>query len=330
MGKLTLRNKRVVEDPRKARWTTRRSGTQEGLDVDVTGVPIHGINSKGEPICASQRPGMPRGVICHRRHRMGNGRCPKHGGKTPTGIFSPNFIDGTASKYTNSLAPEFAGAFKAFKELTDALSMRDDLALYDVLMEQEVAHRDTSLDDFTLAELQGYYEEVESELHGDDPFEEVLALRTFVERVGVIIETGIDYNRKNATIERMQKHRLQVAEYERKKLEGDRGTMNRVEVMMLITNICGAVASAIRDSRIFSKGPGAVLAAIGMEVDRLLHGLRSPLAIAQHQDEPPTYVDRDDHEAESGPQETFGQAFLRRRQLESPGDETITINQEQT
>lgn len=72
---------------------------------------------------------------------MQNGRCRLHGGKTPHGIASPNFITGRYSKY---LPERLLTAYEDAQTDENLLSVRGDIQLLDVLIRSKLVNLDTN------------------------------------------------------------------------------------------------------------------------------------------------------------------------------------------
>jgi hypothetical protein len=62
------------------------------------GKPVFGRNAAGKPVCNSPKRGKPTTDRCQDAIVMANGRCRRHGGKSPVGIGSARFKHGYYSK----------------------------------------------------------------------------------------------------------------------------------------------------------------------------------------------------------------------------------------
>lgn len=72
---------------------------------------------------------------------MQNGRCRLHGGKTPHGIASPNFVTGKYSKY---LPENLLTAYEDAQADENLLSVRGDIHLLDALIRAKLINLDTN------------------------------------------------------------------------------------------------------------------------------------------------------------------------------------------
>lgn len=83
-----------------------------------------------------------RGTPCQRAG-MANGKCPKHGGKTPRGVASPHFRHG---RYSRSLPTQLASRYEMAAADPKLLEMRSEIALIDTHVASLLALLDSGND----------------------------------------------------------------------------------------------------------------------------------------------------------------------------------------
>lgn len=95
------------------------------LAYDDKNRPIFGYNENNDPVCWSRLPGRTH-LRCMSPIRCPNGRCKKHGGKTPSGPAHHSFRTGEWSKYlTKTSAADLLAAVTD----PDYLALKDEMAM---------------------------------------------------------------------------------------------------------------------------------------------------------------------------------------------------------
>ncbi len=93
------------------------------------GQVVWGYNAKRQPICNSRLRNKP-GRRCQQFLGLfKNGRCEDHGGKSPSGISSPQFKTGVGSKYGAVLTPAMSKEFDRLLTDPTYVSLQEDIAL---------------------------------------------------------------------------------------------------------------------------------------------------------------------------------------------------------
>src|SRR5688500_15140239 len=76
------------------------------------------------------------GGPCRQPAMRTNGRCRMHGGKTPSGLASPNLLHG---RYSKDLPTQLLTRFEEALEDRELLSLRQDVGLLDAMITQKLA-----------------------------------------------------------------------------------------------------------------------------------------------------------------------------------------------
>lgn len=132
--------------------------TDPVLAVDVEGKPIFGYNENGRPICNSRRSvhwegsdeDFPR---CTSTLRQQNGRCIKHGGKTPAAGEAAKYA--RSQEYRDSLPQRMAEKLERFANDPKYANLQDEIALNTLQIVSTLeAFSDETVDSGTWKEVQ--------------------------------------------------------------------------------------------------------------------------------------------------------------------------------
>lgn len=85
------------------------------------------FDENGKPICGAKRANQD--ITC-KNPPLENGRCYRHGGRTPKGIASPHFKHGQTSRYAH-LPPRLSERVAEFMQRPDQLEGRENIAVID-------------------------------------------------------------------------------------------------------------------------------------------------------------------------------------------------------
>lgn len=173
---------------------------------------------------------------------MGNGVCYHHGGKTPSGIASPNFKTGRYSKY---LPARLAGRYEQAVSDPELLALRDDIALLDTRLAQTVSALDTgeSRESWTL--LSSLWQEFEAGWKDMPPDD----MERAVERMGAVIRDGLSAGYVWQEIRGLLKERAALVAGEQKRLVDMQQYVTSEQAMTFVGAVMASVRKHVDDRR---------------------------------------------------------------------------------
>ncbi len=148
------------------------------------------------------------GQRCNRSAVNGYEVCQVHGGKTPRGLASPNWKDGTYSKY---LPTNLKGRFDEAMSDPELVSLRGDLALYQV-------HLSERLERLATGENRNLWQQLHASWVTFTTTPDDKRRAAALENIGRLIEAGADVERTWLDIYMTLEQRRKTAETEHKRL----------------------------------------------------------------------------------------------------------------
>lgn len=162
------------------------------------GKRIFGYNDNGQPICYSKRPGKP-GLRCQAMHTMSNGRCVKHGGKSPSGIMHWN---AQHLRTANSLPKHLQSDMLAAGRDPDLLSNNHEIELLDVYEKKLKEELDNGLSENGIKKLGQLMSELEQTLEDGGEITEEDLLKLITVYKGAISQEATWRKIKNNALDR--------------------------------------------------------------------------------------------------------------------------------
>jgi hypothetical protein len=175
------------------------------------------------------------GTLC-RRAPMPNGRCSKHGGKTPRGVASPNFKHGLYSKSMPERLAERFGAALADSEL---LELRREAALLTALAEDALQRIGTGETGELWRRLRKLWARLERATEAERPH----ALAA----IGEAIESGATDAAAMGDVRAILRDRMRVVESERRRLVEANQMVSVERFMAFVGALSAAVSSEVPD-----------------------------------------------------------------------------------
>ena len=137
------------------------------IAVTPEGKRIFGYNDKGTPVCYSKRPGSK--LRCMATQTMSNGRCRKHGGKSPSGIMHYN---ATHLRTSEALPKYLQGDMRLAGQDPDLLDNRHEIKLLDLYEKQLTQELDCGLTENGMKKLAGLITELNDKLEDGGSIDE--------------------------------------------------------------------------------------------------------------------------------------------------------------
>lgn len=174
------------------------------------------------------------GTPCQRYPLAGRERCRLHGGATPRGMDLPQTKSGRWSKDLPSrLAARYHEALKDAR----LLELRDELAIIDARLSDQLATLDTGEAGAIWAEL------VKARKEFDDPLKRMDALKRMLE----LVERGAAEWQKWDDVFRTIERRARIAESERRRLVEMQQMISAEQVNVLIAAVSSVIRQHVND-----------------------------------------------------------------------------------
>lgn len=190
-----------------------------------------------------------------RRPPMRNGRCPKHGGKSLSGIAHPNFKTGKHIKVQN-LPPRMLDDAQAALNDPELASMRQDI----VVLEARINDLIRRVDSGESGEAWRRAQDLLKEYHRE---QDERRKRAILAEFSSVIDEGVaDYDAWDEVSKIMdQRARLVAAEYKRLQINGQMIPVDRA--LSIIARIMSAVRENVHDAGTLSRIVNAAAKATG-------------------------------------------------------------------
>lgn len=179
------------------------------------------------------------GGVCKARP-MANGRCRIHGGKTPRGIASPNYIHG---RYSKSLPAHLQERYEASLADSELLNLRQEIALLDARLNDLLARVDTGDSRSTLKNAREKYYETRNAALRNDKVEQGVQFKL----LGEILDKGMSDYAAWDEVHTILDQRRRLVESEQKRLVAMQQTVTTEQAMVLISALLDSVRRHVTD-----------------------------------------------------------------------------------
>jgi len=192
---------------------------------------------------------------CHRTVKAEGLRCFLHGGKSVSGIASPNFKHG---RYSKVLPAGLAERYEAALDDQEILAMRDEIALLDTRLTDLVGGLTVGTSRELWKNLRTAYGELRSALAQQDPDAANIAMLT----LGSAITNGSKERETWDEVYTLLEQRRKLTESEAKRLIQMQQVITAEQAMILLARVQQAIVENVTDKR--------ALAAIAAEFRELV------------------------------------------------------------
>jgi hypothetical protein len=214
--------------------------------------------------CARTKSAARAGLVRYcTRDPMPNGRCHKHGGKTPAGIAAPSFKHG---RYSENLPARLAERYAEAQEDPTLLSYRDDVALVDARIADLLSRVDTGESGATWAGIRKLWADFRRYRAAGD----VRNMQQTLEQLDEPLGKGVADHAAWAEVGTLLDRRARLVEAERRRLEQMQQVMTVEEAMGLLGTVLDVIRRNVSDR--------ATLDRIGAELSGLVTVDALPLA----------------------------------------------------
>lgn len=204
-------------------------------------------NAKGQLICGAKKR---NGQLCTSVILFDNGRCKMHGGPSPKGPASPNFVTGRMSRY---LPKGLRERYEAFIADPDIVALTSEIALTDARLSQLVQMVDVGESGARWASLKAAYAELQAARSVKDDVLRAQRLADSVNRIGALIEQGAKevevWSEIGATIEQRRK----LAESEQRRLVAMQQTLTAEQALMFMTAVLDVIRMNVSDRDVLQR-----------------------------------------------------------------------------
>ena len=195
------------------------------------------------------------GEACKARAVNGSTKCYHHGGKTPSGIASPNLKHGRYSRY---LPARLSGQYEASKNDPALLELREDIALIDSRLSDLIVRVDTGESGQIWKDLVETYSELDIAIRKKDS----VSMMQSLTELNRLVNLGKDDYRAWSEIHEVIEQRRRLVESERKRLVEAKQTLTIDQAMLMISALTDIIRTHVTDRKILS--------AITADVDKLI------------------------------------------------------------
>lgn len=189
--------------------------------------------------CGAQLRNKP-GQFCTQWALTGSTRCKFHGGKNPVGAAHPSFKTG---RYSKLFKGHRAERFEAAMNDPDKLSMANELAAMDVLIEESMGRLDDPESRTTFADLKAIMGDLRRAEQAKDPS----GMAKHLTRLGEAIDTGAKAYGARDEVIRLFEKRMKLVESERKRLIELRQMMSVDEINAQTILIVDVIRRHVKD-----------------------------------------------------------------------------------
>jgi len=195
------------------------------------------------------------GAQCKKDAVPGRAKCHIHGGKSLTGVASPDFRHG---RYSKHLPTRLAAKYHEAAADTELLALREDIALIDARLEDLIARVDTGEAGKLWQDAQRAYTNFRAAYENKQPAQMVSALHDLGASIGKGANDYAAWNEITGLLEQRRK----VAESERRRLVDMQQMITAERTMVLLAAVVDTVRKHVDDR--------ATLSAISADVRRLV------------------------------------------------------------
>jgi hypothetical protein len=238
------------------------------IDDDPRGIEL-AVDPDEGPLAGSEQPveGKCGALTRSRRYclkdPMPNGRCYKHGGKTPKGLASPHYKHG---RYTTHLPSRLAERYAEAQDDPTLLSYRDDVALVDARITDLLGRVDSGESGATWLAIQKLWRDFRRYRASGD----VRNMTQVLEQLDEPLGRGVADHAAWAEVGTLLDRRARLVEAERRRLEQMQQVLTVEEAMGLLGTVVDVIRRNVTDR--------ATLDRIGAELGGLVTVDALPLA----------------------------------------------------
>lgn len=200
-----------------------------------------------------------KGTPCRNTAVMENGRCRMHGGKSPIGAGHPSYRDGRHSKFGAIFSGDALAHYEATRDDPRYLEMREDIALMDTLLLEELMRARVGEGGALWEELGRVWRSFEEA----DPTKDATTAGRALRRMGEIIAEGAGRHAAQGQALEIIERKRKLTETERRRISEEQQMIPAARVLAFVGALVAIVNEETpeRDAR----------ARIASKVARLVH-----------------------------------------------------------
>lgn len=196
------------------------------------------FDEDGNQICgATNRSGKP----CRKRPLHGKNRCELHGGETPSGVDSPNFVNG---RYVRNLADKaLARRYEDMLNDEKLVQLREEIALTTVMLENMLSE----VDELTTTRAWGILKKVYYELQNAILDRDQDQISKKLHELGALIKNGVSESERIDSIFSAIKIRQGLVSAEHKRSSEKKNMMTAEEAMLMLSVVVDIIREEVKD-----------------------------------------------------------------------------------
>lgn len=195
------------------------------------------------------------GHQCKRHAVAGKTVCAIHGGKTPSGIASPQLVHG---RYSKHLPSKLAGLYQTALADEELLNLRQDVALIDTRLAELIGRIEEGDAGTAWMGVRDTYRHLAKAINEKD----VVSTAIYLSDLGAYIDDGLAERGLWEEISRLLDQRRRLTESERKRLIEAQQVITAEKAMLLVGAIVGIIKANVTDRDTLSK--------ISADIERLV------------------------------------------------------------
>jgi hypothetical protein len=220
------------------------------IEILPDGTKVWARNEAGKPVCNARR-NSEEGKRLKKRCQSTmvlplTGRCLRHGGKTRRGVTHQRFKHG---KYSAAIPKSIREEFHRYLSDPDYLSLREDIAITKVRLQNILTGLENAVDAVTVRKLYSLARKMKTAMQCEDIVAEANELRKLCMVFCGLIDQGRDSVAYGRQLETSQTHLRNLIETERKRVESGYRQINVEVVMTLVMQMMGTLAEVVTDTK---------------------------------------------------------------------------------